>query len=276
LSTVTRPRAADLWPIARRPRWVAALALALLVAAGFAALGQWQLERSIASGTVVPRTTETVLPLEDVVQPQQTTTAAADGQSVTVGGRFVNRDWMVVADRLHEGQLGFWVVGHLVAEGGSGGADLAVALGWAETERDAASALDLVSDELESAAVTVAGRYVAGEPPQSTDLDDGRRTAVSPPELVNEWSEITGRTYGGYLIVGPGSAAVVSEAVASSGLVTIDAPAPEEEVAVNWLNVFYAVEWVVFAGFAIFMWYRLVRDAWERETELAAQAAPVN
>jgi hypothetical protein len=44
-------------------------------------------------------------------------------------------------------------------------------------------------------------------------------------------------------------------------------------VALNWLNVFYAVEWVVFAGFAIFLWYRLVRDAVEREREAAEEAA---
>ena len=33
--------------------------------------------------------------------------------------------------------------------------------------------------------------------------------------------------------------------------------------------MFYAVEWVVFAGFAIFLWYRLVRDAVERERDEA-------
>ena len=38
--------------------------------------------------------------------------------------------------------------------------------------------------------------------------------------------------------------------------------------AINWLNLFYAVEWVVFAGFAIFFWYRLVRDDWEKIHEL--------
>jgi hypothetical protein len=41
----------------------------------------------------------------------------------------------------------------------------------------------------------------------------------------------------------------------------------------NWLNVFYAVEWVVFAGFAIFLWYRLLRDEWMREVEDAAERA---
>ena len=41
----------------------------------------------------------------------------------------------------------------------------------------------------------------------------------------------------------------------------------------NWLNVFYALEWVVFAGFAVFLWFRLVKDAVEREKDLAAEAA---
>lgn len=32
----------------------------------------------------------------------------------------------------------------------------------------------------------------------------------------------------------------------------------------NWLNVFYALEWVVFAGFAVFLWWRLLADAHRR------------
>ena len=28
----------------------------------------------------------------------------------------------------------------------------------------------------------------------------------------------------------------------------------------NFLNIFYALEWTVFSGFAVFMWWRLVQD----------------
>jgi hypothetical protein len=35
----------------------------------------------------------------------------------------------------------------------------------------------------------------------------------------------------------------------------------------NWLNIFYAIEWIVFAGFAFYVWYRLVRDRVEREID---------
>ena len=47
----------------------------------------------------------------------------------------------------------------------------------------------------------------------------------------------------------------------------IVAEAPEREVTLNLLNVFYAIEWALFAGFAIYLWYRLVRDVVEREGE---------
>ena len=42
---------------------------------------------------------------------------------------------------------------------------------------------------------------------------------------------------------------------------------PTNDVSLNWLNVFYAIEWVLFAGFAVSLWYRLVKDAHEREEE---------
>ena len=35
----------------------------------------------------------------------------------------------------------------------------------------------------------------------------------------------------------------------------------------NWLNIFYAAEWAIFAGFAFYLWYRLAKDQWEREVE---------
>jgi len=61
-----------------------------------------------------------------------------------------------------------------------------------------------------------------------------------------------------------------------AGLDEIDAPAPSTEVTINWLNIFYSIEWAVFAGFAVFLWFRLVKDAWEREQEELAEEQHVN
>ena len=81
---------------------------------------------------------------------------------------------------------------------------------------------------------------------------------MSPAALLSQWSDIEGLdVYRPYLV----------SAEAFGGLQQIHAPAPTELSSVNWLNIFYAIEWAVFAGFAFYMWYRLARDAWEKEVE---------
>jgi hypothetical protein len=72
-----------------------------------------------------------------------------------------------------------------------------------------------------------------------------------------------------------------------AGLDAIYSPPPIVQNTVNWLNIFYAAEWAIFAGFAIFLWYRVMKDAWEKQREDAeagyeqalaewAQGAPGN
>lgn len=242
-----------MWSVARRPKWIALLVLALAVAAMFAALGQWQLSRSIDSGQVIERESESVLPLAEVAEPQQPTTQRADGQLVEVSGELVEADFSVISNRVNGGETGFWVVGHLVT---AESASVAIAVGWAPTEAAAGD----VARSLSGGPATVTGRYLPGEPPQETDFENGERSTLAPAALINEWEGFEGSAYGGYIV----------QASAPGGLATIDSPTPTETVTLNWLNIFYAAEWVVFAGFAVFMWYRLVRDAWERETEEAA------
>ncbi|MEH3090273.1 MAG: hypothetical protein PGN24_12015 [Microbacterium arborescens] len=71
-------------------------------------------------------------------------------------------------------------------------------------------------------------------------------TRMSPAALLSRWSDAAGiDVYRSYL--------TASESFA--GLTAIHSPAPDERSNVNWLNIFYAVEWAVFAGFAFYMWY---------------------
>jgi surfeit locus 1 family protein len=236
--------------VARRPKWIGALVLALAIAAAFAALGQWQLARSFESQVAPDQQTERTVDLASVAEPQQPVLAAATAQLVRVEAEFVPGDYVVLSDRVNLGDPGYWVVGHAVTRDG---ASLAVALGWAADAEACASAIRaLQSDppppELE-------GRYLPSESPQESDFEAGQRSVLAVPELINLWPEVDG-VYGGYLIASD----------APAGLERIDAPAPSTEVSLNLLNVFYAVEWVIFAGFAIFLWYRLVKDAVEEES----------
>ena len=253
------------WTVARRPRWIAALALALVMAAGFAGLSQWQLARAVATGTVIERDTETALPIEDVAKPQSPVTDRANAQLVTATGRWNAGDYSIVSDRLNRGTAGYWVVGHFSAGLDSGTtAGLAVAVGWSADRAGATSAVKTLEAQANLAVVPIEGRYIPAEGPQDSDFEHGKLSTMTPGAFLNTWTtpDAAG-VYGGYL----------TSAVAAPGLARIDSPKPSSTVEVNLLNIFYAVEWVVFAGFAIFLWYRLVRDTWEREQEEAAEAA---
>ncbi len=244
-----------MWSVARRPRWIGALLLALALAAGFAALGQWQLSRSVDIADD-QGLTETVVPLETVAVPQAPVTADAAYRMVGVTGALVPGDASVVSGRVNGGSTGFWVVGHVVTVEGP---SLAVALGWTPT-REEAEAAAAASPGLQGP-LAYTGRYQPTEPPQEGKFEQGERNTVSVAALVNEWTAVPRGVYGGYLVA----------AQAPGDLVAIDSPRPSDEVSINWLNIFYAVEWVVFAGFAVFLWYRLVRDAWEREQDEAGE-----
>ena len=232
------------------PRWIAALVLALAIAAGFAALGQWQLGRSVDNAQTVEIDTETAVPLTSIAEPGRGMTETELGRVVTVSGEFVADDTVVLSGRSDgRGNDGSWVVGHLVT---AEGVSLAVALGWSADASPSTGDLDRAE---------WVGRYQLSEEPQSSDFENGVRSALSVADLVNLWPEAS-PVYAGYL--------VLADPVAP--LEPIVADAPEREVTLNLLNVFYAIEWVLFAGFAIYLWYRLVRDAVERQDE--EQAAP--
>ena len=239
--------------MALRPRWIAALLLALSFAAGFVLLSQWQISRSVSQATVIERDTETTVPLTSVAEPQRGVTTEAAGQLVRVEASFVDGDFSVLGGRDHDGTAGHWLVGHAVTADGT---SLAVAVGWAQTEKQALDAASAVDDG------TLEGRYLATDPPADDDFEAGQRTAMAVATLINEWQDPS-PVYGGYLVLSG----------ATSNLEIIDAPPPSEEVVLNWLNIFYAGEWVVFAGFAVFLWWRFVRDAVEAE---AAEAAELN
>lgn len=242
--------------MARRPKWIGALVLCLGVAAAFAALGQWQLERSFEGGEVTEEQTEATVELTGIAEPQQPMPSATIGQRVSAHLSFVPGDYLVLSDRINLDDPGYWVVGHAIVE--QTGASLTVALGWAATEDEADAAIA----ELEASPPTgeLEGRYLMTESPDQQDFEAGQRSLVVVPEFINEWSQRPDGVYAGYLVL----------ADAPAGLTAIDSPPPVTEVSLNLLNVFYAVEWVIFAGFAFYLWYRLVRDAVEEEDASAA------
>jgi SURF1 family len=255
-----------------RPRWIALLALCLVVAGVFAWLGQWQLGRALLTDPTPPGATEEVQPLADVTAPGEYVPEPVVGQRVTVTGTWVPEDFIVVASRFNDGVEGYWVTGQLrVADAGAQPVSVAVAIGWAATEDDALAAVDRLNQDAAAPGaadtpLAITGRLISDEgpvpPPKSGD--PMTLTRMSPAALLSRWHDIEGLdVYRAY----------VASEVPQGPLDAISSPAPAEGSPVNWLNIFYAIEWAVFAGFAFYLWYRLARDAWEKEVEDLEDAA---
>lgn len=238
------------------------LVLCLVVAGVFAWLGQWQLERAIETDPPPAGVTEQVQQLDEALVPAQYLPEPLVGQRVETTGVWVADDFLIVSQRFNAETEGYWVTGQLrVAERTS----IAVALGWAPDRETAEAAAARLNEEADGEEVAVAGRIISDEGPgvpPRTEPD--RMDRMSTAALLSRWHDTEQLdVYRPYL----------ASTTASAGLVDIDSPAPDELSPVNWLNVFYAVEWAIFAGFAFYLWYRLAKDAWEREVEEFEDAA---
>ena len=252
-----------------RPQWLGMLLLCLVVAGVFAWLGQWQLSRAIDTDPPPPGATEEVRPLADVADPGEYLPEPLVGQRVTVDGFWMPGNFLVVESRFNDGVEGYWVTGQLRLAETDEPTSLAVALGWAPTLDEAQAAAEQLDRRASSPVktpATVTGRLISdeGPVPPPEDADPQTMTRMSPAALLGQWTDVDGvDVYRPY---------VASES-APPPLDDIDSPAPDESSTVNWLNIFYAAEWAIFAGFAFYLWYRLARDAWEKELEDYEDAA---
>ncbi|MGW9114222.1 SURF1 family cytochrome oxidase biogenesis protein [Microbacterium sp. NPDC055683] len=264
-----------------RPRWIAMLVLCLVVAGVFSWLLQWQLARAIDTDPPEAGATEVVRPLDDVVQPGEYLDESLVGQKVALEGQWVPGDFIVVSSRYDEGVEGYWVTGQFAVAAYPEARSIAVALGWTATREEADAAAAALDEAAEARYVPPSLRHVADWEP--TDLsgrlisDEGptlptgddvfAQTRMSPAALLSLWhdTEIDGEpidVYRQYLTSDDPVAGLVE-----TDLSAITSPAPEIGSPVNWLNLFYAAEWAIFAAFSFYLWYRLAKDAWERELE---------
>jgi surfeit locus 1 family protein len=263
---------------ALRPRWLALLGLVVMVCVGFGWLGAWQLGVARDRGGERARrvvAARPVVPIGQVLRPQQPFGVAADTRSVTASGRYDAGRQVLVSGRVQAGRVGWWVVAALRT---SDGGWLPVVRGWvpaADDERARAAGAP-------SGLVRVAGVLQPDESPAEPDAPGGppggpapaaALTALDSAELVNRWG---GPIYNGYLVLSAESVAAAPEVepAATAGTVAGQpdrVPLPQPQAAgLAWRNAAYAVQWWVFAGFAVVLWWKMVRqDLVERQSERA-------
>lgn len=204
--------------------------LSLAVAAIFAALGQWQLERAFTkdnsgSGAINIETANVQIDTKNVY---------------------------IVANRLNGAERGYWLVANSLE---SSGKNLTIALGWSadlaevQSERKA-----LMESGLEKFETKLEGVFIPSEAPLPQKTVNVFES-LSLAQLVNVYSPDKPIQVEPHVLALNG----YSQASAWPPLKPINVAYAEGQ-KINWLSAFYFAEWLLFAGFAVFLWWRLVKD----------------
>jgi hypothetical protein len=229
-------KAPNFFRVATRPKWIGALLLSLLVAAIFAGLGQWQLDRAFTKDEPKTNSSNSSLPLVEkhvMLDPQHT---------------------YIVDGRLQNGVSGYWIIMNARDEKLT---STTVALGWVEklsvAEGLRENLLHMVQAE---AFLPISGYLLPSEPPQPVDPKKPYLLhSVSLAQLVNLYSpDVAIASSPGYLALSANSVQFSSDALKPIQVTYRDGE------KINWLSAFYFLEWTLFAGFAVFLWWRLVKD----------------
>jgi cytochrome oxidase assembly protein ShyY1 len=257
-------------------KWLGALLLCFLLAGIFAALAQWQVTRSVlpnsdnASWDIVQ-----TQPIEEIAQPGESYTFSEISKSgkkkvlteITTNVVFYPSSAVLVANRIQlDGKKGFWLV--IPAHNSSG--KLYVAVGFAKDEATANTVLakvrkpsDVVmSHSAMSTFTPVQGRYIPSEAPEQ-QIANGTLSSLSVAQLINltdEAQSTKSNTFTGALVL-----TQANQFSSRLNLETITIGLAKSETQLNWLSAFYAIEWTVFALFALFIWWRLLSDAYLKQ-----------
>jgi predicted membrane metal-binding protein len=239
-------KAPSFFKLATQPKWIGALLLALIVAAIFGALGQWQLDRTFTKDDPKTNTSNSGLA---VVQKQL---------------YLDTKNTFIIDGRVQNGTAGYWLLMNATDENQI---STTLALGWVE-KLEAAERLrtNLMQMFQAEAFLDISGYPLPTEGPQPADpAKPYLLKSVALGQLINLYSpDAPIKSSAEYLAVSAGSV------MFSDGSLEPIQVTYRDVERINWLSAFYFLEWLLFAGFAIFLWWRLVRD---EQIRLAAEAA---
>ncbi|MET8132912.1 SURF1 family protein [Streptomyces sp. NPDC005251] len=239
------------------PRWCGINVFVLLAIPFCIFMGSWQLgrfedrvqEHRRADAAASTAETDPARPLAEMLP----VTTETSGKQTTAKGRYGKQ--LLVPGRELDGRSGYFVLTLLRVDGGKA---LPVVRGWLPGAPDPAKVPAAPGGE-----VTVTGALQASESPGSNGvstaggLPPGQTAAISSASLVN-------------LVPYTPYDAWITLDKADAGMKAVPPTAPDNTGLdlKAFQNLGYTGEWFVFAGFAVFMWFRLLR----REVEFARDA----
>jgi surfeit locus 1 family protein len=227
---------------ALQPRFLALLGLVLVVGTVFVQLGRWQLgvaEGRATEEAVAAARAQQPVDLASVLQPHTDFPGELSSRPVTATGHYASEGQLLVPDRRLDGRDGSWVLTPFVVD--ESGATIAVLRGFV-TDPGRATAPP-------EGTLTVSGGLAPPESPVDGTVGPGEIGSVDTSVLVNTWP---GELYNAFLFL-------ESEDPATGPQLT-KVPTPLGETGIQWRNALYAVQWWVFAVFALWLWWRMVRE----------------
>ena len=247
----------------------AVLATLAAVLLGVWQYGAWQHGREDQAASRVDAAPK---PLTAVMSSDEAFPGDAVGQPVRLSGRWLPRSTVYVADRELHGRTGVWAVTPVAVCGGSRGGSrggsqggsascgtapaILVVRGWARSVRDAPAP--------PSGPVRVTGWLQPGEGSGVTDTDP-RDDVIPELRVADAIQHVDQDLYGGYVIARGVSTTGGLEAVTPASL-------PKAAAFTSLRNLLYALEWWVFGGFALYVWWRWCRDEVSRVTGVPSGA----
>lgn len=244
-------RQPSFWEIARRPKWIAGLLIAMLTAAAFSFAMQWQLSRTF--NTVGVSVEESApRPLAELIAPNTPIDKPVYDRLATFTAIIDSENSHIIGGRLQlqsdgSTKAGYWLITNSLVDQAS----LTIAIGFSED----LAAVKLAQQKLENQEISAVGYVEPSEPvKRSIDADFD---SVALGQLVNVYSQEPIASYPAYLIL---------QAGIEHDLEPITIGIRQQEIEINWLTAFYAVEWAFFALAVFYLWWRLVMDQRARES----------
>ena len=215
------------------PKWIGAFFVAVGVALIFGFLGQWQLDRAFEQGPI-DHSSKPAVAIDELNPAGEPFRNEYADRKVTTNFTINPNAYFVVENRQQNGESGYWLMNLATANN----ANLLVAIGFSKTE------------PTQQTTTTNCAEGCFYEPSEDPKPNQKHFQSVSVEQAVN-LTDALPNTYRGFVILpNPGN----------KNLETIDVGLTPKGDDLNLLNAFYALEWIIFSGFALFLWWRLVQD----------------
>lgn len=218
--------------------------LALVLLAGTVGLGLWQLGvwQDHRAAEKQDATTAAVEPLVEVMGPDDPFPGLKVGHPVEITGAWVPDGTVYVSGRKHDGRTGYWAVTP-VAVGGVGRPAIPVVRGW--VEHPAAAPAPPTGD------VDLTGWLQPPEGDQGVSDDDSSDDVLPQLRIADVIQHVDQDLYGAFVI----------DRAAADGLAQVDVEQlPDAGTTTGLRNFLYGLEWWIFGGFVVFVWWRHILD----------------